>query len=486
VSAQAQNVTRITVDADEVVRLARDLIAIESHSEAPGREAPIGRFLVDWFHARGIEAELVPAIGDRANVIARVPAGGRAACSLGDTPHSHPALGEAKPGRTLLLNGHIDTVPAGAMKDAFTPRIEDGVLWGRGACDMKGAVAAMACVLAATARGEAALRQPDAMCCVLAAVARSGPAANPRRESSGVKVPGSKLGVEGRSADRLGRSCAPLVGSLLFVGTVDEETGSLGVKRLVESGLKADYAIVGEPTNLRVAVAHKGACFIRITLSGRGAHGSCPEKGVSAVSYGARIVTALEDELRPLLAQRTYPLLGASTISVGRLCGGTEPNIVAERCEIDVDRRTLPGDSVAEGGSASGPDSVGTDSVGRDTVGEVRRVVAAICDGVVGLSYQVYETERTSTVPHVALGTSPDAPLSRAAIAACLDAGLPADPVGVTYWTDGAHLAANGLETVILGPGDIANAHGPNDQVKVDDLIKAAQVYLEIACRLLT
>jgi acetylornithine deacetylase/succinyl-diaminopimelate desuccinylase len=442
VSAQAQNVTRITVDADEVVRLACDLIAIESHSEAPGREAPIGRFLVDWFRARGIKAELAPAVGDRANVIARVPA----ACSLGDTPHNHPALDEAKPGRTLLLNGHIDTVPAGAMVDAFTPRIESGVLWGRGACDMKSAVAAM--------------------CGVLAAVSRSATGVESRHGAAASRSAGSQLGG--------GRV-------LLFAGTVDEETGSLGVKRLVESGLKADYAIVGEPTNLRVAVAHKGACFIRITLTGCGAHGSCPEKGVSAVSYGARIVTALEDELRPRLAQRTYPLLGASTVSVGRLCGGTEPNIVAERCEIDVDRRTLPG----EGGSASGSDAVGTDSVGRDTVGEVRRVVAAICDGVEGLTYEVYETERTSTVPHVALGTAPDSPLVLAAAAACREAGLPSDPVGVTYWTDGAHLAANRIETVILGPGDIANAHGPNDHVAVDDLVKAGEVYLRIAQQLL-
>jgi acetylornithine deacetylase/succinyl-diaminopimelate desuccinylase len=246
---------------------------------------------------------------------------------------------------------------------------------------------------------------------------------------------------------------------------VDEETGSLGVKRLVESGLKADYAVVGEPTCLRAAIAHKGACFIRIILTGRGAHGSCPEKGVSAASYGARIVTALEDELRPRLAKRMYPLLGASTVSVGRISGGTEPNIVAERCEIDVDRRTLPGEV--------------------DTVGEVQDVVAAICDGVDGLSYQVYETERTSTVPHVALGTAPDSALAQAATAACRGVGLPADPVGVTYWTDGAHLAANGIETLILGPGDIADAHGPNDHVGVDDIVKSAEAYLRIAQGLL-
>jgi acetylornithine deacetylase/succinyl-diaminopimelate desuccinylase len=401
-------VTSITIDSDEVVRLACDLIAIESHSGAPGREAAIGRFLVDWFHARGIEAELVPAIGDRANVIAW---------------HGHPSLDTRAAGRTLLLNGHIDTVPAGAMKEAFTPRIEDGVLWGRGACDMKAAVAAMAGVLAATARE-----------------------------------------LSGASSTTPGRG-APLRGTLVFVGTVDEETGSLGVKRLVESGLKADYAIVGEPTNLRAAIAHKGACFIRIVLTGRGAHGSCPEKGVSATSYGARIVTAIEDELRPRLAKRTYPLLGASTVSVGRISGGTEPNIVAERCEIDVDRRTLPGEA--------------------DTVGEVRDVVAAICDGVEGLTYEVYETERTSTVPHVALGTAPDSPLVLAASAACRTAGLQADPVGVTYWTDGAHLAANGIETLILGPGDIADAHGPNDHVEVEDIVTAARIYLHIAHALL-
>jgi acetylornithine deacetylase/succinyl-diaminopimelate desuccinylase len=446
---RSPSVTGITIDSDEVVRLACDLIAIESHSQAPGREAVIGRFLVDWFHARGIEAELVPAIGDRSNVIAW---------------HSHPSLDTRAAGRTLLLNGHIDTVPAGAMKEAFTPRIEDGVLWGRGACDMKGAIAAMAGVLAAMARGEASLRLPDS---------DFDSAAAHRNQALG-ELSSASLTTPGRGAS--------LRGTLIFAGTVDEETGSLGVKRLVESGLKADYAIVGEPTSLRVAVAHKGACFIRIVLTGRGAHGSCPEKGVSAASYGARIVTALEAELRPRLAKRTYPLLGASTVSVGRICGGTEPNIVAERCEIDVDRRTLPG----EGGSASGPDSVGTDSVGRDTVGEVQDVVAALCDGVEGLTYKVYETERTSTVPHVALGTAPDSPLVLAAAAACRGAGLPADPVGVTYWTDGAHLAANGIETLILGPGDIANAHGPNDHVKIDDIVKAAQVYLQIACRLLT
>ncbi|MCX6094825.1 MAG: M20/M25/M40 family metallo-hydrolase [Candidatus Bipolaricaulota bacterium] len=456
--------THITIDPKEVVRLACDLIAIESHRDAPGREAAIGRFLVDWFRERGIEADLVPAADGRSNVIARLWL-------------SHPALDEAVLGRTLLLNGHIDTVPAGAMRDAFAPRIEDGVLWGRGACDMKGAVAAMCCVLAAVHRSQAARKLPDAttatpgggpaMDCVLAAYAKGEPRRDSRHGASTCGSPGSKLGggACGPSADGLGRSCAPLCGSLIFGGTVDEETGSLGVKRLVESGLNADYAVVGEPTCLRAAIAHKGACFIRITLVGRGAHGSCPEKGVSATSYGARILAALEDELRPRIAKRTYPLLGASTVSVGRICGGTEPNIVAERCELDVDRRTLPGET--------------------DALAEVCELVASICDNVDGLTYDVVEMDRTSIVPHVALGTPPASKLAQACAAACRDAGLPGEPVGVTYWTDGAHLASNGIETVILGPGDIANAHGPNDHVAVADIIRAADLYLRIAQTLL-
>ncbi|MEN6368266.1 MAG: M20/M25/M40 family metallo-hydrolase [Thermotogota bacterium] len=397
--------THITVDSDEVVRLACDLIAIESHKDAPGREAAIGRFLVGWFHEREIDAELQPALDGRSNVIARLELGGA--------------------GPTLLLNGHLDTVPAGDMKDAFAPRIEDGVLWGRGACDMMSAVAALGGVVAAAAR--------------------------PLRDRS--------------SATARARESGPLAGTLIFGGTVDEETGSLGVKRLIESGLKADYAVVGEPTCLRAAIAHKGACFIRITLVGRGAHGSCPEKGVSAASYGARILTALEDQLRPRIAKRTYPLLGASTVSVGRICGGTEPNIVAERCELDVDRRTLPGET----GALTG----------------VRELVASICDNVDGLTYDVVEMDRTSIVPHVALGTPPDSKLAQACVAACREAGVPTEPVGVTYWTDGAHLAANGIETVILGPGDIAHAHGPSDHVRVDDIEQAAAVYLRIAESLL-
>ena len=378
----------------EVLRLTQDLISIESHIDAPGREDAIGKFLVSWFRDHAIDAELQSVEGESPNVVARIPGGD---------------------GPSLMLNGHIDTVPAGDMADAFAPSIRAGVLWGRGACDMKGAIAAMACAMASIIHHEGAANG--------------------------------------------------LTGDLLFTGTVGEETGSIGVKALVEADVTTTYAIVGEPTSLRVGIAHKGACFIRVSLMGRGAHGSCPDEGVNAVSYGSQIIRALETELRAKLAKRVHPLLGTSTVSVGRISGGTHPNIVAEHCQIEIDRRTLPSE---EG-----------------TLGEIRQLVAGICDPIDGLTWEVEEMLETAIVPHVALGTAADAVITQAVQAVCQQMGLPHAPVGVTYWTDGGHLAACGVETLILGPGDIANAHGPNDCVETSELTKAVDIYRDLILRIL-
>lgn len=377
----------------EVLRLTQDLVSIESHIDALGREEAIGQFLVSWFKDHGIEADRQIVLDERANIIARIPGGS---------------------GPSLMLNGHLDTVPAGDMADSFTPYIRKDVLWGRGACDMKGAIAAMACAMAS-------LVDEDAV--------------------------------------------RDLHGDLLFTGTVGEETGSIGVKALVEAGVSASYAIVGEPTSLRVGIAHKGACFIRISLTGKGAHGSCPDEGVNAVSYASQIIRHLETELRVHLSKRVHPLLGTSTVSVGRIAGGSQPNIVAEQCQIDIDRRTLPGE--------------------QDALGEISRLVATICDPIEGLAWRVDEMPETALVPHVPLGTRPDAVLAQAACQTCQQMALSHEPIGVTYWTDGGHLAAHGIETIIFGPGDIANAHGSQDRIEIAELTMAARAYQDVIQRML-
>ena len=386
----------LTEERDAVLALTQELVRIESHSDAPGREAQIGAFLVDWLNHRNVEARLQPVVDDRANVIARLPGGD---------------------GPSLMLCGHLDTMPAGAMENAFSPRIEgegdNVILHGRGACDMKGAVAAMACTLVAI----------------------------------------KKSGV-------------PLRGDLVFAGTVDEESSALGAKRLIDEGIVTTYAVVGEPTSLRLAVAHKGSSFIRVTLYGCGAHGSCPEKGVNAATYAARIAVALEEELRPQLAKRTHPLLGTSTVSVGRICGGTKPNIVAETCELDIDRRILPGES--------------------DTIEEIRALVDKICGNVDGLRVAVELLPQSGVVPHGPLETDPTLPLAKSVAKACRELNLDDRPIGVTYWTDGGVLATAGIETVVLGPGDIALAHSPQESVPVLELTLAARTYTAAVSRLLT
>jgi acetylornithine deacetylase/succinyl-diaminopimelate desuccinylase len=382
-------VTRHAKDKAEVVTLTEDLIRIESHAEAPGREAEVVRFLAGWFRERGIESELEPVEGKRANLLARV---GRSE------------------GKRLLLCGHLDTVPAGSMKDSFSPRVEKGILRGRGACDMKGAVAAMACALVAL-RG------------------------------------------------------APLRGEVVFGGTVGEETGSIGVRELVARGPHADFAVVGEPTALRLGLAHKGLAFIRITLTGRAAHGSVPHQGANAALAAARLALEIERELGAKLAARSHPLLGKGTVCVGKISGGTRPNIVPDRCEVEIDCRTLPG--------------------GRDLLAEVERIAERVCAEVRGVSAQVALMEECSIVPHVPLETPPSSPVARAAADALATLGLDPTPVGLTYWTDGAHLAATGTETIILGPGDIALAHGPDDAVPVSELVQAARIYADLARRLL-
>jgi acetylornithine deacetylase/succinyl-diaminopimelate desuccinylase-like protein len=190
-----------------------------------------------------------------------------------------------------------------------------------------------------------------------------------------------------------------------------------------------------------------------------------PEEGVNAVTAAARLAALLEGEYRTRVGARSHPLLGSATVNVGRICGGTQPNIVAERCEMEIDRRLVPGE---EG-----------------TVEEIRELVAGLCDPIDGLRYEVDELPMTAVVPHVPLETDPEGELARAARGACRALGLPDAPVGVTYWSDGGHLAARGVETIVLGPGDIAFAHGPGEHLPVSELHHAVELYVRIAHQLL-
>jgi acetylornithine deacetylase/succinyl-diaminopimelate desuccinylase-like protein len=236
-------------------------------------EQRVSEFLRAIASRVGLETEFKNALPQRSNLLVRL------------APKSRVR-------RRILLAPHLDTV--NATPEQFIPRRKNGRLYGRGACDTKGSVAAMVSALCDFAR-------------------------------------------EGRR---------PETTEIVFVGLVDEENSQCGSRALAASRFKADLAIVGEPTGLQVVTAHKGSLWMRFETSGKSAHGAHPELGRNAVHEMSRVVDFLETEYADSLRRRPeHPLLGSATVSVGVIRGGTQPNIVPDHCIILVDRRTLPGET---------------------------------------------------------------------------------------------------------------------------------------------
>lgn len=302
--------------------------------------------------------------------------------------------------RRVLLAPHLDTV--GATASQLKPTVRNGRLHGRGACDTKGSLAAMFAALAATARGG---RRPAETEIVLAAF-------------------------------------------------VDEENEQRGSRALAASKLQADLAIVGEPTGLKVVTAHKGNLWLRLETRGKAAHGARPDLGRNAALEMARIVQLLETEYASALRCRRHPVLGHATISVGTIAGGTQPNIVPDRCTIHADRRTLPGETEAG----------------------VRREIQALLR-LHGLQARVADSKSAPCWP---METDPELPLVRQFMNC---AGQRA-PVGAHYFCDASVLSHAGIPSVVFGPGDIAQAHTADEWISLRQLDAATAMLTRFLRRL--
>jgi len=286
--------------------------------------------------------------------------------------------------QTILLAPHLDTVNV-ANHQQFKPRVKGGRMYGRGACDTKGSVATFFTAL-----------------CDLA---------NSRQR--------------------------PRATEIVFVGLVDEEQAQAGSRLLARRKFKANLAIVGEPTNLVAATAHKGSLWLNLETRGQSAHGATPWFGKNAAHEMARVVDALETDLAARLRRRQHPLLGCASISVGTIHGGTQPNIVPDRCCISVDRRTLPG----------------------ETGSGVCREIAAFLR-----SRKLTVTVASSKLkPCYPMETDADLPLVRAFLHSL---GQP-QPAGLHYFCDAAVLARAGIPSVVFGPGDIAQAHTADEWIEL-------------------
>lgn len=287
----------------------------------------------------------------------------------------------------ILLAPHLDTVNAVSAAQ-LQPQRRAGRIYGRGACDTKGSVAVMLTAL------------------LELAAAKSRPAHT----------------------------------EIVVVGLVDEEQGQAGSRHLAGQKFAADLAIVGEPTRLAVATAHKGSVWLEVETRGRAAHGATPWFGENAALKMARVVMALEGEYAAQLQRRPHALLGAGTINVGTIHGGSQPNIVPDRCVIGVDRRTLPGESER------------ATRLALSAFLKSRRLAATVSN--------------VKLKPCPALETNPRQPLVRQFLASARQPR----PAGLHYFCDAAVLAAGGIPSVVFGPGDIAQAHTADEWIAISQL----------------
>ena len=310
--------------------------------------------------------------------------------------------------KTLLLDSHLDTMPLESMGErALSAEIRDGLLHGRGACDDKGPLAAMLYAL-------------------------KGLVANRRDLKSNV----------------------------LMLGTVGEEQGLRGARVFKESGVRVDAAVCGEPTDLDVIVAHKGFVWITLVTHGTAAHSSTPELGDNAIYQMADVIAFVRDRLPKLWAGRSHPLLGEPTISLGRIDGGTAHNIVPDRCEIKIDRRTIPGEDLHA----------------------ILADVDAALDDLRSAHPEITVTREGPFVGSPAVATSEASPLVQTALRACREVVGKGTAKGVRYATNASVFAGAGdLPFIVFGPGSIAHAHTANEFVPLDEVFAAARIYAKIA-----
>lgn len=315
----------------------------------------------------------------------------------------------------LLFDSHLDTVAAEGMTvPPFEATRRGTRIHGRGACDTKGSGAAMLWALRQAARS-------------LAAQARR---------------PARNTGV-------------------FF--TVDEEAGMLGAAALARDILPAwpgpvRGVIVGEPTLMRPVVAHNG--LLRWTCATRGvaAHSSDPSRGRSAISAMARVIGAFENHYAPAVAARTHPLTGGAAASINVIHGGTQVNIIPEHCEIEIDRRLAPQET---------PEAALFE---RDEFFAKLRQTAPETASV--------EIVGETQVLHPVDSSAPRNRAFHAWMAGTLERfGVDASPVGARYATNGCRYAAAGLPVIVMGPGDIAQAHTADEWIDAGQLSLAAAIY---------
>ena len=320
-------------------------------------------------------------------------------------------LSEAAPGRAnlvarigpadapaLMLNGHLDVVGVeGMVHEPFTAELRSGRIYGRGSADMKGGVAAM---------------------CAAATVTST--------QSNG---------------------------QIIIAAVADEEYESLGLRSLLGSGLRAEAAIVTEPTRLAICPAHRGFAWMDVTFTGRAAHGSRYDIGVDAILHAGLLLAELDALEQTRSKGLIHPLLGRASLHASKIQGGVGMSTYPERCDLAIERRTLPGESA--------------DLAVREVTEACERIRARRP----GFKAQVKlnTAQAPSDVPV-------DADIVKRLRTALESEAMPVSIEGLSAWTDAALLNEAGIPAICFGPGDIALAHAAEEFVPVADIEQATRV----------
>jgi acetylornithine deacetylase len=373
-----------SVDRD-LVQLLEELVAIDSVnpdlSPDGAGEGLIARVVGEWLERLGVEVTFQETAPGRPNVIGRVRGKGS--------------------GRALMLKAHMDTVSTTGMHEALVPRIADGRLYGRGAYDMKGSLAAIMLVAA-----EVAAR--------------------------------------------------PAAGDVLITAVSDEEYASLGIAAVVRA-YNGDAAIVTEPTDMTVTVAHKGFAWFDIETTGIAAHGSLPDEGVDAIVKIGPVLTEIGELDRRLRGVARHPLLHSGSIHASLIEGGIELSTYPDHCRVSIKRRTVPGET---------PEIIEQElqAILDSTAKNDSTFSASLSRGLVRDPFEVSEQE----------------PIVQAIMQqATATLGRRPNTTGAGGWMDSALLSAGGIPTVIFGPtGD--GAHAAEEWVDLASLDQCRQICLDV------
>jgi acetylornithine deacetylase len=380
--------TNLAIDRNYLYHTLTDLVRINSinPSLTPGGagEREIAAYVAQAMQQLGLAVAQHEPAPDRISVVG--------------------ALRGSGGGRSLMLNGHIDTVGVEHMPDPFAAAIRAGKLYGRGAYDMKGSVAAMLAAVKALRDAGVALK-----------------------------------------------------GDLLLAAVADEEYASLGTADIA-TRYQPDAAIVTEPTELQLAIAHKGFVWLEVIVHGKAAHGSRPQLGIDANLKMGRFLHELDQLEQELRAREPHPLIGPPTLHAALINGGREMSVIADRCELRIERRTLPGETEAQ------------------AIAEIQTIL----DRLAAADNHFHATVKSffAREPFEVAATDPIVQAVQAAAAQITQ--QPIDPSGVSFWTDAALLAAAGIPTVVYGPIG-AGAHAAEEWVDLQSVEQAALIYAQTA-----